>query len=85
MKDDNVVFSSEINQFDIEAVRCQGRRGVVGIGDNHKLGSSRNIGGNILKTDHIVILFLLRHEIELGAGQQRSICEHRVAGIRDKN
>ncbi|MNN44472.1 hypothetical protein D3C81_1587640 [compost metagenome] len=84
MQDDNVIFLRKIDQVIIEAIRCQCSSGVIGVRYNHKFSLSRDILRNILETDHIAILFLLRHEIELGACQQGPIREHGVARIGDK-
>ena len=81
VKNNDVVFLRERDQFLIERVRCHHGGRIVRIRNYHEFCPLCHLLRNVGKTDHITILFFLRHIVKLCASQTRSIREDRIAWI----
>ena len=79
---DDVVLFREGDELLVPAVRCQHRRRVVRIGDNHELRTARHVLGDIRELDEIVVLLLHGHIIDVRLRDFRAVRKNRIAGIR---
>ena len=57
----DVVFLCKGNELVIEPLRRKGASGVIGIGYNHQLGSPRQLFGDGVQVDEIIVLLFQRH------------------------